>query len=121
PAQARSLDHALRQEGIRLDIRPARGAPLTLGDLQNYALLILDNVSAVELGAPQLKLYASYVTDFGGGLLMLGGDQSFGLGGYHRTPIDEVLPLRSEFQADEEAPSLGLVLVIDKSGSMGGD
>jgi len=121
PAQARYLDHALKQEGIRLDVRPARGAPLSLGDLQNYALLILDNVSAVELGAPQLKLYASYVTDFGGGLLMLGGDQSFGLGGYHRTPIDEVLPLRSDFQADEEAPSLGLVLVIDKSGSMGGD
>lgn len=121
PAQARYLDHALKQEGIRLDIRPARGAPLSLGDLQNYALLILDNVSAVELGAPQLKLYASYVTDFGGGLLMLGGDQSFGLGGYHRTPIDEVLPLRSEFQADEEAPSLGLVLIIDKSGSMQGE
>jgi Mg-chelatase subunit ChlD len=121
PAQARYLDHALKQEGIRLDIRPARGAPLSLGDLQNYALLILDNVSAVELGAPQLKLYASYVTDFGGGLLMLGGDQSFGLGGYHRTPIDEVLPLRSEFQADEEAPSLGLVLIVDKSGSMSGE
>lgn len=121
PSQARYLDHALKQEGIRLDIRPARGAPLSLGDLQNYALLILDNVSAVELGAPQLKLYASYVTDFGGGLLMLGGDQSFGLGGYHRTPIDEVLPLRSEFQADEEAPSLGLVLIVDKSGSMGGE
>jgi Ca-activated chloride channel homolog len=121
PSQARYLDHALKQEGIRLDIRPARGAPLSLGDLQNYALLILDNVSAVELGAPQLKLYASYVTDFGGGLLMLGGDQSFGLGGYHRTPIDEVLPLRSEFQADEEAPALGLVLIIDKSGSMGGE
>lgn len=121
PSQARYLDHALRQEGIRLDIRPARGAPLSLGDLQNYALLILDNVSAVELGAPQLKLYASYVTDFGGGLLMLGGDQSFGLGGYHRTPIDEVLPLRSDFQADEEAPSLGLCLIIDKSGSMSGE
>lgn len=121
PAQARHLDHALRQEGIRLDIRPARGAPLSLGDLQNYALLILDNVSAPELGAAQLKLYASYVTDFGGGLLMLGGDQSFGLGGYHRTPIDEVLPLRSEFQADEEAPSLGLCLIIDKSGSMSGE
>jgi Mg-chelatase subunit ChlD len=121
PAQARHLDHALRQEGIRLDIRPARGAPLSLGDLQNYALLILDNVSAPELGAPQLKLYASYVTDFGGGLLMLGGDQSFGLGGYHRTPVDEVLPLRSEFQADEETPSLGLCLIIDKSGSMSGE
>jgi len=121
PAQARYLSQALKQEGIRLDIRPARGAPLALGDLQNYALLILDNVSAVELGAPRLKLYASYVTDFGGGLLMLGGDQSFGLGGYHRTPIDEVLPLRSDFQADEEAPSLGLVLIIDKSGSMSGE
>ena len=81
----------------------------------------LKDLAAPELGAPQLKLYASYVTDFGGGLLMLGGDQSFGLGGYHRTPVDEVLPLRSEFQADEENPSLGLCLIIDKSGSMSGE
>jgi uncharacterized protein YegL len=60
------------------------------------------------------------VQDLGGGLIMLGGDQAFGLGGYYRTTIEEILPVRSDFEKEKEKPSLAMVLVIDKSGSMGG-
>jgi len=52
---------------------------------------------------------------------MLGGDQSFGLGGYYKTVLEEILPVRSDFEKEKEKPSLGMVLVIDKSGSMGGE
>ena len=51
---------------------------------------------------------------------MLGSDNSFGLGGYHRTPVEEVLPLVSRFEKETEKPSMALALVIDKSGSMSG-
>jgi uncharacterized protein YegL len=53
--------------------------------------------------------------------MMLGGDQSFGLGGYYKTVLEEILPVRSDFEKEKEKPSLGMVLVIDKSGSMGGE
>lgn len=121
PDQARYLARAVQQEGILLDVRPARGAPSTLGDLQNYGLVVVDNIAATELGQAQMALMADYVKEFGGGFLMLGGDQAFGLGGYFRTPVEEILPVRCDFQKQKEDPSLGLVLVIDKSGSMGGD
>ncbi len=121
PEQARYLALALRQEGILLDVRPPTGAPMELGDLQNYDLLLIDNVPATELTPAQMQLFASYVRDFGGGLLMLGGDQSFGLGGYYQTPVEEVLPVRCDFEKEQENPSLGMVLVIDRSGSMSGD
>ena len=58
--------------------------------------------------------------ELGGGLVMLGGDQAFGLGGYYKTTIEEILPVRSDFEKEKEKPSLAMVLVIDKSGSMGG-
>src|SRR6267142_2500910 len=48
------------------------------------------------------------------------GDQAFGLGGYYKTTIEEILPVRSDFEKEKEKPSLAMVLVIDKSGSMGG-
>jgi len=120
PEAARYLALALRQEGVLLDVRPPVGTPTQLSDLQNYDLVIFDNVPATSLQPRQMELIASYVRDFGGGFLMLGGDQSFGLGGYYQTAIEEILPVRSDFEKERETPSLGLVLVIDKSGSMSG-
>lgn len=121
PDYARYLARALKQEGVLLDVRPATGAPVEMGDLQNYDLLLLDNVPATSLTPGQMQLFASYVKDFGGGLLMLGGEQSFGLGGYYRTAVEEVLPVRCDFEKEQDDPALGLVLVIDRSGSMSGD
>jgi Ca-activated chloride channel family protein len=121
PEQARYLAWALKQEGIVLDARPATGAPTTLADLQNYDLVILDNVPATSLTLDQMNLLSTYVRDFGGGLLMTGGDQAFGLGGYYRTPVEEILPVRCDFEKEKETPSLGIVFVIDRSGSMSGE
>ena len=118
---ARYLEWALRQEGIGLSVRPKEGMPTQMSDLQNHDAVILDNVAASSLSRPQMELLQSYVRDFGGGLLMLGGDQAYGLGGYFRTPVEEALPVSCDFQKEEESPSLGLVLVIDRSGSMSGE
>ena len=120
PKQAKHLAFALEQEGIKVDIRPAQGIPDTLSDLQNYELLILSNVPATSMSTRQMNNIRTYVQDLGGGLIMIGGDQAFGLGGYYKTTIEEILPVRSDFEKEKEKPSLAMILVIDKSGSMGG-
>ena len=121
PKLAQQLVWALQQEEIEVDVRPVEGMPDTLADLQNYELLTLSNVPATSLSQRQMELARTYVQDLGGGFMMLGGDQSFGLGGYYKTVLEEILPVRSDFEKEKEKPSLGMVLVIDKSGSMGGD
>lgn len=121
PESARYLEWALRQEGIELSVRPGQGMPSQMSDIQNFDTLVIDNVPASDLSRQQMDLLHSYVRDFGGGLLMLGGDQAYGLGGYYRTPVEEVLPVSCDFQREEEAPSLALALVIDRSGSMQGE
>lgn len=120
PKLAQHLTWALEQEGILVDVRPPQGMPDSLADLQNYELLVLSNVPATALSQRQMDLARTYVQDLGGGFLMLGGEQSFGLGGYYKTALEEILPVRSDFEKEKEKPSLGMVLVIDKSGSMGG-
>jgi uncharacterized membrane protein len=60
----------------------------------------------------------SYVRDLGKGLLMIGGEESFGVGGYGRTPVEDALPVYMDVRDREERPDLALVFVIDKSGSM---
>jgi uncharacterized membrane protein len=120
PKQAKHLAYALEQHGIKVDTRPPQGVPDSLSDLQNYELLALSNVPATSLSQRQMDVIRTYVQDLGGGFVMLGGDQSFGLGGYYKTKIEEILPVRSDFEKEKEKPSLAMVLVIDKSGSMGG-
>lgn len=121
PNLIRELAYALEDEGIQADIRPPQGLPQSLDGLQGYELLILSNVPATSLSQQQMDMIRTYVQELGGGFLMLGGEQSFGLGGYYRSTLEEVLPVRSDFEQEKEKPSLGMVLVIDRSGSMQGD
>jgi uncharacterized membrane protein len=121
PNLIRELAYALEDEGIQVDVRPPQGMPDTLADLQNYELVMLSNVPATAITNQQMEVARTYVQELGGGFIMLGGEQSFGLGGYYKTTLEEILPVRSDFEKEKEKPSLAMVLVIDKSGSMSGD
>ena len=121
PDQAKHLTWAIEEQNMQVDVRPPRGVPDNLAELQNYDLLMLSNVPATALSLRQMEVARTYVQDLGGGLIMLGGDQSFGLGGYYKSSLEEILPVRSDFEKEKEKPSLAMMLVIDKSGSMGGE
>jgi Mg-chelatase subunit ChlD len=93
-------------------------APSTLAGFQDYDLVIFDNLPATQLTKAQMKMAQAYARDLGGGFLMIGGEQSFGPGGYYKTPVEEMLPVSLDVRQKKHFPSLALVLVIDKSGSM---
>ena len=112
---------ALEEQDMRVEVRPPEGLPRDLAELQKFDCLVLSNVPATAMTVRQMELIRSYVQDLGGGLVMTGGDQAFGLGGYYKTTLEEILPVRSNFEKEREKPSLAMVLVIDKSGSMGGE
>ncbi|RME95928.1 MAG: hypothetical protein D6766_01970 [Verrucomicrobia bacterium] len=82
---------------VRLNTRDARelagGFPATPEELFEYEAVILDDVEAAFFKADQLALLRRFVADRGGGLLMLGGAESFREGGYERTPVAELLPV----------------------------
>jgi uncharacterized membrane protein len=117
-SQARHLIAALKPQGIEVDLVPPEGIPATLAALQKYDSVIISNISSLRMAKPQMELIRSYVRDHGGGLLMLGGEESFGVGGYYHTPIEEALPVTMETRQKIEIPSLATVLVLDRSGSM---
>ncbi|MDE0084557.1 MAG: VWA domain-containing protein, partial [Candidatus Poribacteria bacterium] len=119
-SQTRYLMRVLEDAKIRVDVRNGLGVPNELADLQNYELVLFSNVPANRLSEKQMELIRTYVQDLGGGFMMLGSENSYGLGGYYKTPIEEVLPVRTDTEKKKETPSLAMVLVIDKSGSMGG-
>ncbi len=73
--------------------------------------------SSGQFTAGQLELLRSFV-DGGGGLLMTGGPDSFGFGGWYRTPVEDVLPVTTDLRTEVSLPLVALVMVIDRSQSM---
>src|SRR5207244_10729815 len=66
----------------------------------------------------QMKTIQNYVQNLGGGLLVIGGENSYSLGDYAKTPLSEVLPVTMNIPGKRDRGSVSLMLIIDKSGSM---
>jgi Mg-chelatase subunit ChlD len=113
-----ALAEALARAGIPVTVEPPHTVGSDLLSLHRFDLVVLDNVAAYELGAEQQALLARYVHDLGGGLIMVGGEQGFGAGGWNGTELEKVLPVELDPPKDLKLASAALVLVLDKSGSM---
>jgi Ca-activated chloride channel homolog len=116
PAWAEHLVKALTNEKVEVEVKPE--LPAAAEQLAAYDLIMLGNVSAAALGEPRMKALQSYVHDARGGLIVVGGDRSFTVGGYRHTPLEEILPVISEERKSKPKPTLAMVLVLDISGSM---
>ncbi len=118
---AAALVQALHAAG-KAEITVAGGDEVPRGAAAwaNYQAVFLVNVPALSLGEKTMSEIETYVRDSGGGLVMIGGNDSFGPGGYAGSPVERALPVDMNVSGKGEIPSLGLVLVIDKSGSMEG-
>lgn len=115
------LSDVLAAKDIEARVGGPEIVPATMDGLLAYDCVVLCNVPPASLGDRKMKLLARYVRDYGGGLVMLPGQGSFGRGGYGGTPVEEVLPVSMgkgvPFEK-EKVVRLCVILVIDKSGSM---
>lgn len=111
---------ALGPNSISLDVLSASDLPSTLSSYLHYNAIIFDNIPGHLVGEEKMGIIEQAVKNFGVGFMMVGGDNSFGLGGYFKTPIEALLPVEMEVKGKQQLPSLGLVIVLDRSGSMMG-
>src|SRR4029079_14947455 len=121
PGEETYLTQAMEKEGIQLELRAPNAIPATQQELGGYDGVILSDVPAHKIGERGMTAIRDYVDKLGGGFIMLGGPNSFGVGGYYRTPIEEILPVRLKAPDEEEKQSSALAVCIDRSGSMAGE
>jgi uncharacterized membrane protein len=121
PSAANYLATALRRENIDVEVRSSYGLPRSPKDLQRFDLVLLSDVPAAFVSVDQMGAIEGYVRDLGGGFIMAGGENSFGSGGWTGSRLEKLLPVRFDVEKKRDQPALGLVLCIDRSGSMTGE
>jgi Ca-activated chloride channel homolog len=114
------ISSILKAGGLLVDTMAPTKLPTVLSGYLPYQSIIFNNVPATVISENQMTIMEKAVKEFGTGFVMAGGEESFGLGGYFKTPIEKLLPVDMDIKGKKEMPSLGLMIVMDRSGSMSG-
>jgi len=115
---AAELVKALRTEGQLVDSVVPEAVPTDFASLLAYDSIVVVDVPRLRFTDKQLLAMQTYVRDLGRGLVMVGGPDAYGAGGYTKTPMEETLPVDMGVRNRQKEPDIALIVVIDKSGSM---
>lgn len=110
--EAGELLSVLRSARIDATFRNAAESFTDLGELTGYDAVILANESAYNFSHGQQEELRRYVHDTGGGLVMVGGPESFGAGGWIGSPLEDAMPVRLDPPQRRQMPRGALVMVI---------
>ncbi|MBX3361091.1 MAG: VWA domain-containing protein [Phycisphaeraceae bacterium] len=110
--ESRPFAEAMAAGRIDASVIPSEQFPGSLTELNGFDAVVLINQNAYEYTLAQQVAMRQYVHDSGGGLVMIGGPDSFGAGGWIGSPIEEVLPVRLDPPQKRQMPRGALVLII---------
>ncbi len=116
---AAPLVAAISSDNLKVEVRHGSEAPIDLADWSGYDAVVLFDQPASIFSQAQQQDLARYVHDTAGGLLVVGGPNSFGAGGWISSPLADALPIILDPPQKRQMPLGALAIVIDRSGSMG--
>lgn len=116
---AAPLVSSISSDNFKIEVRAASTAPYALAEWSGYDAVVLVNQPASNFSQAQQEAMLRYVHDAGGGLLVIGGPESYGAGGWIGSPLADALPVLLDPPQKRQMPLGALALIIDRSGSMG--
>src|SRR5499427_6964099 len=90
----RSSQNKFYRQGIDKEEMLAEGFPKEREELYQYKGLIFGSIESTFFSQDQLKNVVDFVSNRGGGFLMMGGRNSFAGGRYQNSPIADILPVQ---------------------------
>ena len=112
PEEVQGLADILTQSRLAVDIKTPTFAPKSLVDWGAYDAVVMVNTPVFEFNQQQQEDMRSYVHDLGGGLVMVGGPESFGAGGWLGSPTADALPVKLDPPQKRQMPRGALVLIM---------
>ncbi|HKD36047.1 MAG TPA: VWA domain-containing protein, partial [Pirellulales bacterium] len=105
----------LRRENIEVAVQSTKDTFTKLTDLVPYDTVILADVPAEGFTEEQMKMLVSNTQQMGSGLVMLGGPNSFGAGGWTNTPVEEAMPVDFQIKNTKVVPVGALAMLMHAS------
>lgn len=124
------LAQRLRSEGIRVSVLPSDRLFTSLAELQRYDSVVLANVprasgmggegaivsdGITSFSDEQIEMLVRNTEEFGCGLVMLGGDRSFGAGGWTDTELEKAMPVDFRIKSQKVTPVGALAMIMHAS------
>lgn len=117
-AKSSGLAKLLQASRLPIKVQAPEACGWTLEELSKYSAVLLENVPAEKIGGAGMDNLAVWVRETGSGLMMTGGRNSYGTGGYFKSPLDPILPVSMELRNEHRKLALAMVVALDRSGSM---
>ena len=114
-AAYRPLIQAMEAQKLEVAVRPSAQPFADLAELQQFDSVVLANVPRDRLSDGQVQMLVRNTHELGAGLVMLGGPESFGAGGWANTPIEDAMPLVFTIQANQVLPRGALAMIMHAS------
>src|SRR3954463_3084525 len=124
PGEFDHLIERLRHEGLEVVVQPSNRLFTSLADLQRYDTVILadvprasgdDAASVASFSDDQIKMLVRNTEELGCGLIMIGGPNSFGAGGWTNTELEKAMPVDFQIKSAKVVPVGALVLNMHAS------
>lgn len=112
------FEKILTAANIGYDVVAPSAVPVSLSQLNAYKAVITVDTHFDDLRKGFDKTLETYVKEYAGGYICIGGDNSYALGGYRDTALEDILPVDMDIEGEKEIPQMSMVMVIDQSGSM---
>lgn len=97
---------------IAAELRDPDSAPKTTEEWAGYDAVVMADTPAYHFSQQQQEDLKAYVHDLGGGLVMIGGPESFGAGGWIGSPLADALPIKLEPPQKRQMPRGALALIM---------
>ncbi len=118
PEHRGEFDHLaarLRAQNLEVSLRPSDQSFSSLPELQQFDTVLLANVPREDFSEQQIKMLARNTEQMGCGLVMLGGPNSFGAGGWSNTEVERAMPVDFQIKSAKVSPRGALALLMHAS------
>lgn len=125
PGEFERMIHALKRqsvegaelEGQKLEVtvRDTNQPFTSLPELQQYDAVVLANVPRERFTDGQIRMLVRNTQEMGAGLVMLGGPNSFGAGGWANTELEKAMPVDFQIKSAKVVPRGALAMLMHAS------